>query len=88
VPPDDGVKKEFVMSSKQRFIVPLFTLASMAIAGAAQAQVDTSPPLQDVMLLVDTSGSIEFAPDGSQVQCDQVDSTLSTEPKGASQKNR
>ena len=84
----NGVKKEMGMSSKQSFIVPLLALASMSIAGAAQAQVDTSPPLQNVMLLVDTSGSMEFAADGSQVQCDQVDSSLPSEPKGASQKNR
>jgi len=78
------VKKEMWMSSKQRYLVPVLALASLSIAGSARAQIDTNPPLQNVMLLVDTSGSMEFAPDGSKVTCAQVDATLSSEPKGTS----
>jgi type IV pilus assembly protein PilY1 len=64
-------------------------LCWFARLATANAQIDTNPPLQNVMLLVDTSGSMEFAVDGSKVTCDQVDSSLSsTEPKGASTKSR
>jgi type IV pilus assembly protein PilY1 len=55
---------------------------------AANAQIDTNPPLQNVMLLVDTSGSMENATDGTKVACDNVDTTLTTETKAPSQKNR
>src|SRR5690349_22595251 len=75
-------------SSKQHGFAFLVTFASVTIAGGAAAQIDTNPPLQNVLLLVDTSGSMEFAPDGTKVSCDQVDATLSGEPKAASQKNR
>ena len=53
------------------------------------AQLDTNPPLHNVMLLVDSSGSMEYANDGSAVTCDQVDpiSPLRS-PPGPSQKNR
>jgi type IV pilus assembly protein PilY1 len=60
----------------------------LALSGDARAQIDTNPPLQNVLLLVDTSGSMEFATDGSKVTCDQVDSTLGTEPKGTPTKSR
>src|SRR5258706_16262061 len=84
-----GSKKEpWMSSSKQRWFSCLAALASVTIAGRAGAQVDTNPPLQDVLLLVDTSGSMEFASDGTKVACDQVDASLSGEPKAASQKNR
>src|SRR5882762_9504874 len=83
-----GVKKEMWMSSKQRLWVPFLAIAAISIAGSARAQIDTNPPLQNVMLLVDTSGSMEFATDGSKIACDQVDATLSGEPKAASQKSR
>ena len=75
-------------SSKQHGLAFLVTLASVTVAGRAIAQVDTNPPLQDVLLLVDTSGSMEFASDGSKIACDQVDGSLPGEPKAASQKNR
>jgi type IV pilus assembly protein PilY1 len=76
------------MSSKQGRFAFLVTLASVTIAGRASAQIDTSPPLQDVLLLVDTSGSMEFASDGSKITCDQVDASLTGETKGPSQKSR
>ena len=75
-------------SSKQHWFACLAALAAVTIAVPAGAQIDTNPPLQDVLLLVDTSGSMEFASDGSKVACDQVDATLANEPKAASQKNR
>src|SRR5882672_10711258 len=77
------------MSSRSIPFVSLSAALLVSFAGTARAQVDTNPPLQNVMLLVDTSGSMEFAPDGSKVQCSQVDATLSgTEPTGTSQKDR
>ena len=66
----------------------LATLSAWAMAGSAQAQIDTNPPLQNVLLLVDTSGSMEFAVDGSKVTCDQVDTTLTSDPKGTPGKSR
>jgi type IV pilus assembly protein PilY1 len=69
-------------------LAALPALACLIASGTASAQVDTNPPLQNVMLLVDTSGSMEYATDGSKVTCDQVDATLTTEGKAASQKNR
>ncbi|HKQ69075.1 MAG TPA: PilC/PilY family type IV pilus protein [Polyangiaceae bacterium] len=63
-------------------------LASVFLGGEAMAQLDTNPPLQNVMLLVDTSGSMAFANDGSKVRCAEVDATLAEEPKGTSQKDR
>src|SRR5262249_18497185 len=56
----------------------------IASAGSARAQLDVNPPLPDIMLLVDTSGSMEFNLDGSKVTCDYADS----ETTGASQKSR
>lgn len=37
--------------------------ATLLCAGAAHAQADTEPPLPNVMLLIDTSGSMEFMMD-------------------------
>jgi len=62
--------------------------AATAIARPVHAQIDTNPPLQNVMLLVDTSGSMEYASNGAKVSCDEVDASLPSEPKGASQKTR
>src|SRR5262245_43528966 len=81
-------KERWMSSSKHHGFALLVTLASVTIAGRADAQADTNPPLQDVLLLVDTSGSMEFASDGSKIACDQVDASLSGEPKAASQKSR
>jgi len=69
-------------------LAALSLLACLTASGAANAQIDTNPPLQNVMLLVDTSGSMEYATDGTKVACDQVDATLTTETKATSQKNR
>jgi type IV pilus assembly protein PilY1 len=65
-------------------------LAGVAVAKDAGAQIDTNPPLQNVMLLVDSSGSMEYANDGTPVTCDEVDPSLpaSIAPKGPSQKTR
>jgi type IV pilus assembly protein PilY1 len=43
--------------------------AAFAVSPAARAQADLSPPLPDVLLLVDTSGSMEFKTDGSAPTC-------------------
>ena len=63
-------------------------LTALPYARPAHAQIDTNPPLQNVMLLVDTSGSMEYASDGSKVSCGDVDPTLPSEPIGPSQKSR
>ncbi|HVK67417.1 MAG TPA: hypothetical protein VM694_23185, partial [Polyangium sp.] len=39
-------------------------LASFLVAGLARAQVDVNPPLPNVLLLLDTSGSMENMVDG------------------------
>jgi type IV pilus assembly protein PilY1 len=80
-------------SSKQQGIAWVVTLASVTMAGRADAQVDANPPLQNVLLLVDTSGSMEFASDGTKIACNKVDSgLLANEPlaatPAAAQKNR
>lgn len=49
-------------------LLALGALSSFA-PRAAQAQVDVAPPLPNVMLLVDTSGSMEYRTDGSEVTC-------------------
>jgi type IV pilus assembly protein PilY1 len=68
----------------------LIAIAGVTVAWDAHAQIDTNPPLQNVMLLVDSSGSMEYANDGSPVTCDEVDATLpaSIAPQGTSQKTR
>jgi type IV pilus assembly protein PilY1 len=69
----------------------VFTAIAVAtVARDAGAQIDTNPPLQNVMLLVDSSGSMEYANDGSVVTCDETDASLpaSIAPKGTSQKTR
>jgi hypothetical protein len=48
----------------------LVSAAALLFASApAGAQVDVFPPLSNVMLLVDTSGSMEYQFDGSDVTC-------------------
>src|SRR5258708_1342752 len=83
-----GGKKESLRSCKRSWLASLVAIGAVSVSGRADAQIDTNPPLQNVLLLVDTSGSMEFAPDGTKVTCDQVDTSLAGEPKGASQKNR
>jgi type IV pilus assembly protein PilY1 len=48
------------------------SLALLAVALApshARAQADLNPPLPNVLLLVDTSGSMEYKTDGTEVTC-------------------
>ncbi len=75
-------------SLRTRGFALLASLAALLASARAGAQVDSNPPLQNVMLLVDTSGSMEYNTDGSKTACDNVDATLTTEPKAISQKNR
>jgi type IV pilus assembly protein PilY1 len=50
--------------------VGLVSAAALLLgAGSARAQVDVFPPLDNVMLLVDTSGSMEFEFSGDEVAC-------------------
>jgi type IV pilus assembly protein PilY1 len=69
-------------------LTALGVLFCLLASNEASAQVDSNPPLPNIMLLVDTSGSMEYAADGTKVACDQVDATLTTETKAASQKSR
>lgn len=55
-------------------------LVVSTVAGSAVAQFDVAPPLPNVMLLVDTSGSMEKMTDGSLPE--------SCEPNGTSDLNR
>jgi type IV pilus assembly protein PilY1 len=48
---------------------PLVALALGFASPHARAQADLNPPLPDVLLLVDTSGSMEFKTDGTPVTC-------------------
>ncbi len=64
-----------------RFVsVPAITaasvaLSSLAITSDATAQVDVNRPLPNVLLLVDTSGSMEYLTDGTDVPSDYCDAT-------------
>jgi type IV pilus assembly protein PilY1 len=48
---------------------PLFALALGFVSSRARAQADLNPPLTNVLLLVDTSGSMEYKTDGTSVTC-------------------
>jgi type IV pilus assembly protein PilY1 len=47
----------------------LAALAATLASARARAQADLNPPLPNVLLLVDTSGSMEYQIDGSPVTC-------------------
>ena len=40
-------------------------LVALGTTSSAWAQIDIAPPLPNVLLLVDTSGSMEYLPDGT-----------------------
>src|SRR5690242_9259495 len=44
----------------------VFIGASLSIADSANAQIDVNPPLPNVLLLIDTSGSMENMTDGKR----------------------
>jgi type IV pilus assembly protein PilY1 len=50
-------------------LAPLVALALGLTASRAGAQADLNPPLPNVLLLVDTSGSMEYKTDGTTVTC-------------------
>lgn len=66
-----------------------FLLAALAALsarpGSALAQADLSPPLPNVLLLVDTSGSMEYLPDGTRPKLDAQNRCL---PPGAGGDNQ
>jgi type IV pilus assembly protein PilY1 len=70
-PPPNQFRKR--RASRRHFGVgwtALFALGALPLAPSlAHAQVDVAPPLPNVMLLVDTSGSMEYRTDGSEVTC-------------------
>src|SRR3954462_11492736 len=50
-------------------LAPLAALACGLLSSRAGAQADLNPPLPNVLLLVDTSGSMEYKTDGTAVSC-------------------
>jgi type IV pilus assembly protein PilY1 len=52
---------------------------ALGATGPAAAQRDIAPPLPNVLLLVDTSGSMEFKTDGSTVTCNPGNTALTNE---------
>jgi type IV pilus assembly protein PilY1 len=54
-------------------------LGALLVAIPVRAQLDIAPPLPNVMLLVDTSGSMEFKTDGSNVACNPGNTMLPNE---------
>ncbi|HEX6276835.1 MAG TPA: hypothetical protein VFZ53_27535, partial [Polyangiaceae bacterium] len=53
--------------------------AALGASPPAAAQRDIAPPLPNVLLLVDTSGSMEFKTDGSTVTCNPGNTALTNE---------
>lgn len=70
------------------FVGAAGALATAVLATSAGAQVDIEPPLPNVLLLVDTSGSMDYKIDGSKVACPNRDPSLTSEPIGAAEKSR
>ena len=60
--------------------VPLTLATATAIAGSASAQSDLSPPPPNVMLLIDTSGSMEYMADGTSPLVDNAGKCLPPAP--------
>lgn len=54
-------------------------LAALVTASSASAQRDIAPPLPNVLLLVDTSGSMEYETDGSTVTCNPGNTALTND---------
>ncbi|HEV8550332.1 MAG TPA: hypothetical protein VGQ57_14915, partial [Polyangiaceae bacterium] len=52
-----------------RAAAALLGALALAVPGVARAQADINPPLTSALLLVDTSGSMEYQADGSEVTC-------------------
>jgi len=53
----------------KKFISLIFGVVASVIPGSSLAQVDIDPPMPNVLLLVDSSGSMERMVDGSLPQC-------------------
>lgn len=68
------------MRRTHKLFVGAATLAMSWAIPNAHAQVDIEPPLPNVLLLVDTSGSMDYKIDGSKVACSQRDPSLTAEP--------
>lgn len=67
----------------QKLFVGAAAFSAVFSIHQAQAQVDIEPPLPNVLLLVDTSGSMDYKIDGSKVACPYRDSSLTNEPTSA-----
>ncbi len=67
------------------FFASLAGASALAYPGRAAAQADLTPPLPNVLLLVDTSGSMEYLPDGTLPKLDAQKRCL---PPGAGGDNQ
>jgi type IV pilus assembly protein PilY1 len=77
-PPYDPSKSRSVASS--RLAASLLTaLAAIATPRAASAQADVNPPLPNVLLLVDTSGSMEYESSSNRFPTCDPDGTQASE---------
>lgn len=72
--------REHQMRTTHKLFIGAAALGAMTLSGVARAQVDIEPPLPNVLLLVDTSGSMDYKIDGSKVACTHVDPSLTGEP--------
>ena len=68
------------MRTTHKLFVGAGALAMAMVAKGAHAQVDIEPPLPNVLLLVDTSGSMDYRIDGGKVACEHRDASLTSEP--------
>lgn len=90
-----SVRSAFVpFLSRRRRLLPLrrpaivlTAAAALGHAGTAAAQADLTPPLPNVLLLIDTSGSMEYMADGSMPLVGADKKCLPPAP-GASNMNR
>lgn len=70
------------MRKSHKLFVGVGALGMALVARNGSAQVDIEPPLPNVLLLVDTSGSMDYKIDGSKVACPNRDPSLTAEPTG------
>lgn len=63
-------------------------MSSLALSGDAAAQVDVNRPLPNVLLLVDSSGSMEYLPNGAEMTPAQCDATQPPGTASAAVMNR
>ncbi|MEZ4308400.1 MAG: PilC/PilY family type IV pilus protein [Polyangiaceae bacterium] len=77
-----------VRLSRRLLLTALTSCAAISYAGSASAQADITPPLPNVLLLVDTSGSMEYMADGTLPQLDGLNRCKPPSVPGESNENR